>query len=131
MIPGDTDPKTAALISNFAATRGISFQDEGLVNYFATIALDLDSRAQHMERGGTLTFWDDVGTDSEISDMSYECDGSLGAPSVADCDQLEWQGLGSAGQNVVLHPGTTKFFSSIISSPVSVDPNPGPAHRSL
>lgn len=112
MIPGDTDPKTAALISNFAATRGISFQDEGLVNYFATIALDMHSRAQHMERGGTLTFWDDVGTDSEISDMSYECDGSLGAPSVADCDQLEWQGLGSAGRNVVPHPGTTKFFSS-------------------
>ena len=92
MRPGDTDSKTAALISNFAATRGISFQ--------------------HTERGGTLTFQDDVGTDSEISDMIYERDRRLGAPSVADCDQSEWQGLGSAGQNVVLHPGTTKFFSS-------------------
>lgn len=117
--------------------------------------------------------------------MSHECDGSLGAPSVADCDQLEWQGLGGAGRNVVLHPGTTNAFSSskyiisgkyldhstivklwaspgdcvetphlhrsptrpsshqltvprafdtctlVISSPVSVDPNLGPAHRSL
>lgn len=40
-----------------------------------------------------LKFWEDVGTDSNISDMSYEREGSLGTPSIADYDRLEWQAL--------------------------------------
>lgn len=63
-----------------------------------------------MDRGGKLRWWDPIDAATDFSQMDYECDADLGAPSVADCAQLEWQGLGIAGQTVDLAPSKTKYF---------------------
>jgi len=36
---------------------------------------------------------------ADFTRMHYECESDLGAPAAADCGQLEWQGLGSAGRS--------------------------------
>ena len=46
--------------------------------------------------------------------MTYQCDSSLGAPTEADCSQLERSQLGSPSDTVEIGPGKLKMLSSSI-----------------
>ena len=43
-------------------------------------------------------------------DMTYECDASLGSPSMVDCSQIEYSQLGASSDSVSLGPGAGKVF---------------------
>lgn len=71
----------------------------------------LRDRQKEMERGGSLTWWDDKAPQAP-DEMQYECDAGLGTPSLADCTKIQWQGLGPPSDTVTVGPGTTKFLTS-------------------
>ena len=44
--------------------------------------------------------------------MSYECDASLGAPTVIDCTKLQLDQIGPLNETFEVGPGKDKFLSS-------------------
>ena len=108
--PGDYDPSIAVLIEEYLANkaRGANNALRGFLNGVIT---QFSLREQAMTRGGsTQTWW---GTVSEsASEMTYECDASLGAPAAVDCQQVEWSELGPDDSTFSIGPGVLKFLSS-------------------
>ena len=45
------------------------------------------------------------------SDMAYQCDALLGAPSASDCEQLAWSGLKPATSIETLQPHVPNFYT--------------------
>ena len=67
------------------------------------------TQVQSMRRGGTTPWWT---LPLQKSEMTYECDSSLGSPPIVDCTQVEWQQLGAASDSLTLGPGKVTFFHS-------------------
>ena len=65
------------------------------------------SQAERMTQGGLVPWWQ---VPSQSSEMTYECDGGLGSPSLTDCAQIESSQLGPLGDTVALRPGATTFL---------------------
>ncbi|MCJ1223628.1 hypothetical protein MMC12_000271 [Toensbergia leucococca] len=112
----DTDPAIPYTIAGQADTRAGELWDEGnedtpLYEHFADIVDRLDRREEQMQRGGSLTWWEDSPLPPD--QMVYECDANLGSPALVDCNQLQWQGLGPTSDTVTINPETPKFFSSM------------------
>ena len=82
-----------------------------MMTYWGEYLSNLVGRERGMSRGGTQTWWSHV-PPWPSDEMTYECDAELlGSPSLVDCSQIQWQGLGPSEENVILEPESTKFFS--------------------
>lgn len=69
------------------------------------------ARTQKMYAGGKTTpWWGAVAASAD--EMTYECDGNLGAPAPVDCAQVEWSELGADEDTFSLAAGAVKFLSS-------------------
>ena len=71
-------------------------------------ALHLISAYFLMTCGRLANWWDPF----ESSEMTYECDASLGNPRLSDCIQLAYSELGPLSDMLAVGPGVTKVLSS-------------------
>ena len=109
MNPGDTDPAIARLLSREAPTAsmlGVS----GLSDRYNPPSTVWLAQAGKMNRGSTWRWYD---TTSRLSyEMAYQCDSKLGAPSIVDCAQIEWDQLSPSSDTLAVSPGVTTFLHS-------------------
>ena len=68
--------------------------------------------AAGMIRSGSTTWWLSASSSIAADDMTYECDTSLGSPTVADCSQVEWSQLGPPSDTVTVGPDQVQFMHS-------------------
>ena len=69
-----------------------------------------DQRSLTMTPGGTNTWW--APPQSYSNSMEYECDAHLGAPSIIDCNHLQWDELGPPSDTVTVSPSIAKSLHS-------------------
>ncbi len=66
-------------------------------------------QSKHMRTGGTTPWWKVWQGDEK---MSYECDETLGAPTIVDCTKLQLHQIGPLNETFEVGPGKDKFLSS-------------------
>ncbi|MCJ1223606.1 hypothetical protein MMC12_000249 [Toensbergia leucococca] len=113
--PGNTDPAIAFAVADALATiygeNDIDLHSQRLLldkeHYWRTVG-------EQMDRGGTTPWWQ-AAVPQASAETVYECDASLGSPSLADCSQIEWSQLGPFGKvsdSIQIEPGAPTFLHS-------------------
>ena len=107
--PGSTDPSIALALAEVASGASIL----GNPHRGSSASQVWVAQAAKMSRDAapqTQTWYD---TSSSLTDqMTYECDASLGSPSVVDCTQIEWNQLTPPSDTLAIDSGVTRFFHS-------------------
>lgn len=81
-----------------------------LFQHYYKASCRLGKKSEDMVKGGAEKWWE-YNRDHPI-EMTYECDAKLGSPSVVDCTQIQWQGLGPPSDTIRLTPGENKLIST-------------------
>lgn len=108
--PGNTDPEVARALA--ATTLEISrfynpYSSRKSPSSLWTI------QAENMLRGSDAAWYQKLST--SVNEMSYDCDTGLGSPSTIDCNQIEWNQLGSTkppSDTLTVGPGVTTILHS-------------------
>ncbi|MCJ1240916.1 hypothetical protein MMC14_008920 [Varicellaria rhodocarpa] len=110
--PGDIDPEVGVHLIMNLVNNLVNLQNGERRQAIIYRASSLSRRTGEMRRGETQTWWEQVITPTPPVEMTYECDASLGSPTLIDCAQLRWQGRGNPSDAVQIGPGRPKSFLS-------------------
>ena len=109
LFPGNTDPSIPALLSRNVKP-GTQSGLRGPKNMFISPSDVWRAQAVSMTRGGNVKWFENSRLLSEA--MTYQCDAALGAPSVVDCTQIEWNQVTPSSDTLAVGPGVTTFLHS-------------------
>lgn len=93
--PGDNDPAIPEVLFSAIVHTAIELPATDIIRQFQAYSVSIYARSTEMKLDGSLKWWFPPSASRSLSEMSYECDARLlEVPSIVDCTQIEWQGLG-------------------------------------
>lgn len=108
--PGNTDPEVARALA--ASTQDMSrFYDPHA--QLPSPSFLWMAQAESMQRGSSAAWFQKFSTG--LNEMSYDCDAGLGSPAAMDCNQIEWNQLGSTkppSDTLAVGPGVITILHS-------------------
>ena len=116
-VPGRVDPSIFVAVSlwSYAAhrmgsTSGVTDLEHRLKTWLnLIIAKEFATKALAQSAADSTTTW--APSTLVPDEMTYDCDANLGAPSAANCSNINYSQLGAPSTKIMIGPGTPKVLS--------------------
>ena len=116
--PGNTDPSIPLRVSSELEKQSTKALPGSDLRKFLSLDAEIWlGAATGMTAGSSTTWWNVLSVVPTTDQMAYECDASLGSPSIVECSNIEWNQLVPAylappSDTLAVGPGMTQFFHS-------------------
>ena len=110
--PGDDNPLIPLALGQQLADKEKDSKGKAIGTTLSSEFFEISAAMNAFKADREAPSWWDYRPESQVDEMTYECDTKLGSPRSVDCSKLEYSQLGAGSDTIQISPQVPRILST-------------------